>query len=112
MEAIANEGALKIKEVCYIHAEGFSANSLKHGPFALLCKEFPVILLINKKNKNKLLNTYKEIVSRGSYVLILTEINDITDYIDIGTNDIIYVPENKYYEEILYTITIQYLSYN
>ena len=112
MEAIANEGALKIKEVCYIHAEGFSSNSLKHGPFALLCKEFPVILLINKKNKNKLLNTYKEIVSRGSYVLILTEINDITDYIDIGTNDIIYVPENKYYEEILYTITMQYLSYN
>ena len=48
----------------------------------------------------------------GVAVFSPTVFIDITDYIDIGTNDIIYVPENKYYEEILYTITMQYLSYN
>ena len=111
LQAIAIEGSLKIKEVCYIHAEGFSASSLKHGPFALLCTDFPVILLINKKNKTKLLNTYREIVSRGSYVLVLTDIINIVDYINIDTNDIIYIPENKYYDEILYSVVLQYLSY-
>ena len=44
-EAIAREAALKIKEISYIHAEGYSSSSLKHGPFALLEKGFPVILL-------------------------------------------------------------------
>jgi glucosamine--fructose-6-phosphate aminotransferase (isomerizing) len=44
-EAIAREGSLKIKEISYIHCEGYSASSLKHGPFALLGEGFPVILL-------------------------------------------------------------------
>ena len=105
MEAVAKEGALKIKEICYIHAEGCSASSLKHGPFALLCDNFPVILLIDRKNKDKLMNTYKELCARKAYVLIITEIRDIV------TDNIIYVPENKYYQEIIYTIMLQYIAY-
>ena len=105
MEAVAKEGALKIKEICYIHAEGCSASSLKHGPFALLCEDFPVILLIDRKNKDKLMNTYKELCARKAYVLIITEIRDIV------TDNIIYVPENKYYQEIIYTIMLQYIAY-
>tara|TARA_Y100000389_G_C17449728_1_gene513934 strand:+ start:508 stop:2331 length:1824 start_codon:yes stop_codon:yes gene_type:complete len=105
MEAVAKEGALKIKEICYIHAEGCSASSLKHGPFALLCEDFPVILLVDRKNKDKLMNTYKELCARKAYVLIITEIRDIV------TDNIIYVPENKYYQEIIYTIMLQYIAY-
>ena len=44
-EAIAREGALKIKEITYIHAEGYSGSALKHGPFALLDENLPVILI-------------------------------------------------------------------
>ena len=93
MEAIAKEGALKIKEVCYIHAEGCSSSSLKHGPFALLTEGFPVILLIDKKNQNKLMNTYKEITARKAYVLVISEIKGL------DVENIIHVPENKYYQE-------------
>ena len=105
MEAIAKEGALKIKEVCYIHAEGCSASSLKHGPFALLTKDFPVILLIDRKNRDKLMNTYKEISAREAHFLVISELRDL------DVDNIINVPENEHYQEILYVIVLQYLSY-
>jgi glucosamine--fructose-6-phosphate aminotransferase (isomerizing) len=105
MEAVAKEGALKIKEVCYIHAEGCSASSLKHGPFALLTDGFPVILLIDKKNRTKLMNTYKEIAARKAYILVISELTDL------DVDNVINIPENKYYQEILYVIVLQYLSY-
>jgi len=53
MEYIAKESSLKIKEITYIHAEGYSGSALKHGPFALLESEFPVILLIDEENEVK-----------------------------------------------------------
>jgi len=102
---IANEGALKIKEVSCIHAEGYSGSSLKHGPFALLGKGFPVILLImNDQYKNKMMNTYEEIKSRGADLLIITDINnlDIKNKIVIPTN---------YYTEILSVIVLQYIAF-
>jgi glutamine---fructose-6-phosphate transaminase (isomerizing) len=105
MMGIAHEAALKIKEICYIHAEGYSGSSLKHGPFALLEKDFPVILLIDNTNKTKMLNAYEEILSREAFCLIITEMQDIT-----GDN-VIHIPENKYYQEILFIITIQYIAY-
>lgn len=102
---IANEGALKIKEVSCIHAEGYSGSSLKHGPFALLGKGFPVILLImNDQYKNKMMNTYEEIKSRGADLLIITDINnlDVENKIVIPTN---------YYTEILSVIVLQYIAF-
>ena len=68
-EAVAREGALKIKEISYIHAEGYSSSSLKHGPFALLEKDFPV-LLINPSDKHysKSNNAKEEIISRHANV--------------------------------------------
>ena len=104
MEAIANEGALKIKEISYIHAEGYNGSSLKHGPFALLSNEFPCILLINNENKSKMLNTYEEIYSRSNNILIITEIIDLIIHDD---TKVIIVPENKYYQEVLYIIVLQ-----
>jgi glucosamine--fructose-6-phosphate aminotransferase (isomerizing) len=110
MESIAKEGALKIKEMCYIHAEGCNASSLKHGPFALLEKNFPIILLIDIENKDKMMNVYEEVKSRGAYICIITNIVDLK--IDKkNETDILVIETNKYSQEVLFIITIQLLAY-
>tara|TARA_Y100001958_G_C21239343_1_gene566605 strand:- start:276 stop:2264 length:1989 start_codon:yes stop_codon:yes gene_type:complete len=115
MESIAKECALKFKEMAYLHAEGCNSSALKHGPFALLTADYPVILLIDKEHKQKLLNTYEEIVSRGAYVLIIT---DCLSYelasieCNKGTlKNIIYVPYVECLQEILFTHVMQMLAY-
>ena len=75
-EYIAKEGALKIKEISYIHTEGYSASSLKHGPFALLDKDFPVIVLnLESTHRNKIINCCQEISSRDAPILLITNDN-------------------------------------
>jgi glucosamine--fructose-6-phosphate aminotransferase (isomerizing) len=110
-EYIAKEGALKIKEISYIHAEGYSASSLKHGPFALLDIHFPVIILnLDRSHRAKILNCYQEVSSRGSPVVIIT--NDVTIKNEVKTDCIvIFVPENKSYASLLGIIPVQLLAY-
>lgn len=72
-EWIAKEGALKIKEITYVHAEGFSAAALKHGPFALLTTNVPVILIANNdKFYSKIENVTAEVKSRLANVIFIT----------------------------------------
>ena len=109
-EFIAKEGALKIKEISYIHSEGYSSSSLKHGPFALLDENFPVIILnMDQTHRAKTLNCYQEVSSRNAPVLIIT--NDVSISKDVSC-DIIYVPENKSYSSLLGIIPIQLLAYH
>jgi len=109
-EFIAKEGALKIKEISYIHSEGYSSSSLKHGPFALLDENFPVIILnMDQTHRAKTLNCYQEVSSRNAPVLIIT--NDISISSEVSC-DIIYVPENKSYASLLGIIPIQLLAYH
>ena len=109
-EFIAKEGALKIKEISYIHSEGYSSSSLKHGPFALLDENFPVIILnMDQMHRAKTLNCYQEVSSRNAPVLLIT--NDILISSDVSC-DIIYVPENKSYGSLLGIIPIQLLAYH
>ncbi len=105
MFAIAREGALKIKELSYIHAEGYSSSSLKHGPFALLDNKTLSLLLIDENTVENLMITYHEICSRETNCYVLTD-----SAIDI-TENVIKLPKNKYYQEILFAIALQYLSY-
>jgi len=107
MKYIAYETALKLKEICYIHAEGYSAAALKHGPFALLHENFPVILLINKEYQDKMWNVYKEIESRKANILVITEITDL----NIPSENMIIVPENNNCQDILYIVALQLLCY-
>jgi glucosamine--fructose-6-phosphate aminotransferase (isomerizing) len=108
-EFIAKEGALKIKEISYIHSEGYSSSSLKHGPFALLDENFPVIILnMDQTHRAKTLNCYQEVSSRNAPVLLIT--NDISISSDVSC-DIIYVPENKSYASLLGIIPIQLIAY-
>jgi glucosamine--fructose-6-phosphate aminotransferase (isomerizing) len=103
-EIIAKEGALKLKEMAYIHAEGYSSSSLKHGPFALLDEEMPVILLnFEQEHTPKIMNCYHEIVSRNSPVLFIT--NRENEYADIV------IPYNETYASLLGIIPIQLLAY-
>lgn len=105
-ESIAREGALKIKEISYIHAEGYSTSSLKHGPFALLDKGFPVILIApNDDYYYKSMNAYEEIKSRHANIIM------ITDKEDCDKPNCIKIPYNKTFRDLLSIIPIQILAY-
>tara|TARA_B110000037_G_C17087686_1_gene492649 strand:+ start:94 stop:1923 length:1830 start_codon:yes stop_codon:yes gene_type:complete len=105
-EAIAKEGSLKIKEITYIHAEGYSSSSLKHGPFALLNKNFPVIIIAIKDNfYNKNINAYEQVKSRNSPIIF------ITDNSECKYDNKLIIPFNKIYGSLLSIIPIQLFSY-
>jgi glucosamine--fructose-6-phosphate aminotransferase (isomerizing) len=111
---IACEGALKIKEVCYIHSEGFSASSLKHGPFALLDTSNITLLLIdynNTKDYNNLKSTYYEIIARETNIFVITNSNNVVDELKLIDDKFIVLLNLDYYNEILYIITLQKLAY-
>lgn len=73
LEWVAKEGSLKIKEITYLHSEGYSAAALKHGPFALLSKNMPVIILANNdKYYPKLENITAEVKSRSARIFFIT----------------------------------------
>jgi len=109
LNSIALEGALKIKEMSYIHAEGYSGGSLKHGPFAILDSKALVILLIDEETREQSISTFHEIKSRNTNCLIITNLND-RDILELSSN-IIHIPYIKYYNEILFIIALQYISY-
>ena len=74
---ISLEGALKLKEISYIHAEGFAAGELKHGPFALLTKNTPVIAIATKdKTYDKIISNIGEVKARGPKVIAIADEED------------------------------------
>ena len=109
MEHVSKEMSLKLKEICYIHAEGYSGTALKHGPFALLQPGYPVILLINQEHKAKMWNAYKEIQTRGANILVISEIVELGQ--EIENDRCIVVPENKELQEIIYMTVLQHICY-
>ena len=106
MEFIAKECSLKMKEICYIHAEGYSGSSLKHGPFALLDDNFYVILLVDRVNKVKMMNVYNQIRSRNVSILVITDDNSL------DVDDKIVLPENDELQDIIFIVFLQKLIYN
>jgi glutamine---fructose-6-phosphate transaminase (isomerizing) len=101
-EAIAKECALKIKEIAYIHAEGFSSSSLKHGPFALIEEKLPIIILdVDDDNREKNRNAYQEILARNAFVLRISDTSDGDLKID----------KNVTFGGVIANIYIQLLSY-
>lgn len=74
---IALEGALKLKEISYIHAEGYPAGEMKHGPIALIDEELPVVVLIPRDEVyGKTLSNLKEVESRGGRIIAITDAAD------------------------------------
>jgi len=108
---IALEGALKLKEISYIHAEGYASGELKHGPIALIDKEMPIVALIPRDGVyQKSLSNVEEIKARkGRLILFGTEGDS---HLAKLTDDVIYLPEvHEEMNPILYTIPAQILSY-
>ncbi len=108
---IALEGALKLKEISYIHAEGYPAGELKHGPLALITQGTPVVAIATKtKTYDKLLNNIKEVKARGANVIAIATQGDqeIEKYVDT----VLWTPHTH---ELLYplltTTILQLLAY-
>ena len=109
-EITAREGSLKIKEISYIHSEAYSTASLKHGPFALLDKNFPVIIISSlDEYESKVLNCFEEVYSRESPVILITNNNKIN--IANKTYHKIVVPKNNTFSSLLSLIPLQLFAY-
>lgn len=110
---IAMEGALKMKEISYIHAEAYPAGELKHGPLALIDKNMPVIVLAaNDELISKLLNNVEEVRARGGKVIMFA---DNAVKLPNWENDILLVRMPSVSKElipIIYTIPLQLLAYH
>ena len=109
---VALEGALKLKEISYIHAEGYPAAEMKHGPIALIDENMPIVVIaINKGHYEKVVSNIQEIKSRkGQIIAIVTEgdvqVKEIADHV-------IEIPETEEaLSPLLTTIPLQLLSYH
>ena len=113
MHAIAMEGALKLKEISYIHAEAYPAGELKHGPIALIDKEMPVIAVApNDELLNKLKSNLQEVKSRGSQLIVFEDENSMIESME--AMEVIPITSNlgRITAPIIFTIPLQLLSYH
>ena len=113
MYAIAMEGALKLKEISYIHAEAFPAGELKHGPIALIDDSIPVIAVApNDELLNKLKSNLQEVKSRGSQMIVFEDKD--SKVMPMKGMEIIPITSNigRITAPIIFTIPLQLLSYH
>lgn len=105
---IALEGALKLKEISYIHAEGLSASEMKHGPISLIDDKFFIIFLLGKgEHYDKSKNNLEQLKSRTSKIILITDLSDT-----LNIQDSIILPNfNEYLQPILFNIILQFFSY-
>jgi len=113
MHAIAMEGALKLKEISYIHAESYPAGELKHGPIALIDDNMPVIAIApNDELLNKLKSNLQEVKSRGSQMIVFEDKNSKVK--SMKAMKVIPITSNlgRITAPIIFTIPLQLLSYH
>jgi len=116
---IALEGALKLKELSYIHAEGYPAGEMKHGPNALIDENLPVVFLAahdpespsSKQRYEKVLNNIKEVKSRDGIIVALGNEGD-EDLAGSSDHSISILPTNEFLLPILEVIPLQLLAYH
>ena len=113
MYPIALEGALKLKEISYIHAEGYAAGELKHGPIALVDEDMPVIVVApSDELVDKTLSNMQEVAARGGNIILITDRKG-ADTVGQDVADIILIPEvSSFVAPILATIPVQLLAYH
>ena len=109
---IALEGALKLKEISYIHAEGYAAGELKHGPLALVDNEMPIVILAPKDDMlDKLKSNMEEVQARGGELFVFADENSGLKNKD--RQHVVHVPSvNQWLAPIVYSIPVQLLSYH
>jgi glucosamine--fructose-6-phosphate aminotransferase (isomerizing) len=109
---VALEGALKLKEISYIHAEGYPAAEMKHGPIALIDADMPVVFIATKHSSyEKVISNIQEVKARGGHVIAIvtegdTEVKEMADYV------IEIPPTGEAFVPLLATIPLQLLAYH
>jgi len=108
---VALEGALKLKEISYIHAEGYPAAEMKHGPIALIDEKMPTIIIAtNKRNYEKIFSNAQEIKARNGKLIAIVSQGD--SQISKIADHVIEVPKTNYYlSPLINTIPLQLFSY-
>jgi glucosamine--fructose-6-phosphate aminotransferase (isomerizing) len=109
---IALEGALKLKEISYIHAEGYPAAEMKHGPIALIDEEMPVVVIAtNHSNYEKVVSNIQEVKARKGRVIAIATEGD--EHIATMADHVIYIPDcEEAMLPLIATIPLQLLSYH
>ncbi|MAS86527.1 MAG: glutamine--fructose-6-phosphate transaminase (isomerizing) [Micavibrio sp.] len=112
---IALEGALKLKEICYIHAEGYAAGEMKHGPIALIDDSVPIVVVANSQNEplfEKTASNVQEAVARGGKVFLISDEDGAAKLKGHYKWSIIMGDIHPFVAPILYTIPVQLLAYH
>jgi len=109
---IALEGALKLKELSYLHAEGYPAGEMKHGPLALIEEGLPVVILAPKDRYfEKTISNMQEVIARGGKVILIT--NEANKIISENVRFTLEIPKtNEHLTPFLMTIPLQLLAYH
>lgn len=107
-EWIAKEGSLKIKEIASLHIESYSISALKHGPYSLLCKDFPVIVLANDDEYyTKINSVVEEMKSRKAAIIIITNKENVKNKFDY----LCYIPVNNTLFPLIANVILQKIAY-
>ena len=110
---IAMEGALKLKEISYIHAEGYAAGELKHGPIALIDENVPVIVIAPRDDLfEKTISNMQEVAARGGQVILVTDQTGASEHA-ADAFETIAVPEaDPFISPMIYAVPMQLLAYH
>ncbi len=110
---LALEGALKLKEISYIHAEGYAAGELKHGPIALVDESVPVIVIApSDRVFEKTLSNMQEVAARGGKIILITDVRGAAE-VSMDSLATIVLPEmGATFTSIVYAIPVQLLAYH
>jgi len=108
---VALEGALKLKEISYIHAEGYAAGEMKHGPIALIEENFPVVFITsNGSLLEKTISNVQEIKARDGFVITITDTNK--ELLNRLSDKLLYIEgSNPYLSPVIFTVPLQLFAY-
>jgi glutamine---fructose-6-phosphate transaminase (isomerizing) len=110
---IAMEGALKLKEISYIHAEGYPAGEMKHGPIALIDEQVPVIVVAPKDQWfDKVISNMQEVAARGGKVVLISDAEGVEKAGGVAWANIKLPTVHPFVAPILYSIPVQLLAYH
>jgi len=109
---IALEGALKLKEISYIHAEGYAAGELKHGPIALIDENMPVIVIAPRDDLyDKTVSNMQEVAARGGQIVLVSDADPATTGCEIAT-DLAVPSVHRFVTPLVYAVPVQLIAYH
>jgi glucosamine--fructose-6-phosphate aminotransferase (isomerizing) len=109
---IALEGALKLKEISYIHAEGYAAGELKHGPIALIDENMPVIVIAPRDDLyDKTVSNMQEVAARGGKIVLVSDADSASTGCAIATH-LAVPPAHRFVAPLVYAVPVQLIAYH